>query len=162
MDTQLEEIDDADLKDHRNSCNHFFVGSEVENGRHCAFIFAMPSFSNSILNGKLDQGFSQLECATKVKLAIGFVLKNIEDGTCRYFCAQKNYTVMERSNLVCTQNDIVNLREKWQKVYFFSHCRRDKANNKNDFKNLQMVQFLLRQSITYPSVVKMLYYLNNF
>ena len=41
-----------------------------------------------------------------------FVLKDIEEGTCRYFYAHENNTVMEISKLVCTQDDMVNLKEK--------------------------------------------------
>ena len=110
-DTLPEGIDDAELKGELNSCNHFLVDSEPEKGRHCVFNFAMSSFNNSFLYKKLDHVFNQLKCAAKVNLAFGFVLKKFEDGTCRYFYADENNTVMEMSELVCTQDDMVNLKE---------------------------------------------------
>ena len=85
MDALLDDIDDAARKEEHNSCNHFLVDSELEKGKHCVFSLAMSSFKNSFLNKKLDRVFNQLECAAKVSLAFGFVLKNNEDGTCRHF-----------------------------------------------------------------------------
>ena len=69
----------------------------MENGRHRVFYFAMSSFDMSLLNDKLDYVFKELKCAAKVNLAFGFVLKNIEDGMCRYFYAHENNTIMERA-----------------------------------------------------------------
>ena len=54
----------------------------MENGRHRLFIFAMSSFDISLLNDKPDYVFKELKCAAKVNLAFGFVLKNVEDGSC--------------------------------------------------------------------------------
>ena len=36
---------------------------------------------------KLDTVFEKLKCAAKMNVAFGFVLKNIEDGSCRYYYA---------------------------------------------------------------------------
>ena len=71
----------------------------------------MSSFDISLLNDKLDYVFNELKCAAKVNLAFGFVLKNIEDGMCRYFYAHENTTIMERAKLVCTQVDMTNLKD---------------------------------------------------
>ena len=113
--SNLLEGDDADLKEELQACQHFLVDSELEKGRHRVFNFAMSTFDNSLINKKLDLVFKGLECAAKVNLAFGFVLKNVEDGSYRYFYAHENNTVMERSKLVCTPDDITNLKEKLQK-----------------------------------------------
>ena len=60
MDTLLQDTDDAELRE--------------------VFNFAMSSSNNSFLNRKLDRVFNRLKCETKVNLAFGFVMKNIEDG----------------------------------------------------------------------------------
>ena len=73
------------------------------------------TFDVSLLNDKLDYVFKDLKCAAKVNLAFGFVLRNIEDGSCRYFYPHENNTVMERSKLVCTQADMTNQTDKMQK-----------------------------------------------
>ena len=119
MDTLLENIDGAELKDEPNSYNHFLVDLELGKGRHCVFNFGMSYFNNSFLNEKLDHVSNQLKYAAKINLAFRFVLKNIEDGTCRYFYAHEN-TVMEKSKLVCTQDDMVNLKENAENGYCWS------------------------------------------
>ena len=107
------EDNNADLKEELQACQHFLVDSELEKGRHRVFNFAMSNFDNSLINEKLDLVFNGLRGAAKVNLAFGFVLKNVEDGSCRYFYAHENNTLMERSELVCTPDNITNLKEKF-------------------------------------------------
>ena len=80
----------------------------------------MSTFDNSLINGKLDLIFKGLKCAAKVNLAFGFFLKNVVDGLCRYVYAHENNTVMERSKLVCTPDNITNLIEIYRKWIFLS------------------------------------------
>ena len=77
-----------------------------------------------------------MNCAAKVNLAFGFVLKNFEDGLCTYFYTHENNTVMERSKPVCTPNDIANLREKLQKMDTIDLCTRGRDNTKGKFYKL--------------------------
>ena len=85
MHTLLEDIGDGELEEELSSFKLFLNDSEVEKGRHCVFNFTMSSFNISFLNQKLDHVLNQLKCAIKVNITFGFVLKNIEAGTCRYF-----------------------------------------------------------------------------
>ena len=124
------DVDDQSLREELVSCKHFLTDTEMENGRHRVFNFAMSSFDMSLLNDKLDYVFKELKCAAKVNLAFGFVLKNIEDGMCKYFYAHENNTIMEKSKLVCTPDDIVNLIEKLQKMDIIDLCTRERANTK--------------------------------
>ena len=82
MNTHLEDINDAELKEELSSCNHFLVDSEFKKGRNFVFSFAMSSVNNSFLNKNLDNLFNQREDAAKVNLAFGFVLKNFGTGIC--------------------------------------------------------------------------------
>ena len=108
----LLEDDDAYLKEELQPHQHFLADPELEKGRHRVFNFAMSTFDNSLIDQKMDLLSKGLKCAAKVNLAFAFVLRNVEDGTCVYFYAQENNTVMERSKLVCTPDDIINLKEK--------------------------------------------------
>ena len=130
------EDDDADLKEELQVCQHFLVHSELEKGRYRVFNFAMSTFDNSLNNKKSDLVFNGLNCAGKVNLAFGFVLKNVEDGSCRYFYAHENNTLMERSKLVCTPDDIINMKEKLQKMDIVDLCTRDRAKTKWKFYKL--------------------------
>ena len=130
------EDDDSDLKEEIQACQHFLVDSELEKGSHRVFNFAMSTFDNSLIDKKLDLVFKGLECAAKVNLAVGYVLKNVADGSCRYFYAHENNTDLERSKLVCTPDDITNLKEKVQKMDIVDLCTRERAKTKWKFYKL--------------------------
>ena len=108
----------------------------MENGRHRVFNFAMSSFDMILLNDKLDYVFKELKCAAKVNFAFGFVLKNVEGGSSRYFYAHEDNTVMERSKLVCTQADMTNLKDRMQKTDIVDICTRERTNTKWKFYKL--------------------------
>ena len=110
--------------------------TEMENGRHRVFDFAMSSFDMSLLKDKLDYVFKELKCAAKVNLAFGFVLKNFELGMCGYFYAHESKTFMERSKLECTQADMTNLKDRMQKMGIVDICTRKRANTKWKFYKL--------------------------
>ena len=77
-----------------------------------------------------------MKCAAKVNLAFGFVLKNIEDGMCRYFYAHEITTIMERAKLVFTQADMTNLKDSMQKLHIVDDYTRERANTKCKFYKL--------------------------
>ena len=141
------DVDDQILREDLESCKHFLTDTEMGNGRHRVFNFAMSSFDISLLNDKLDYIFKELKCAAKVNLAFGFVLKNIEDGMCRYFYAHENNTVMERSKLGCTPDEITNLKKKLQEIDIIDLCTRERTNTKWKFykvTNLTIFASLLK------------------
>ena len=130
------EYDDAELKEELQACQNFLVDSELEKWKHRVFNFAMSTFENSLKNNKLDLVLKGLKCAAKVNIAFGFLLKNVEDGSWRYFHANENNTVTERSKLVCTPDNNTNLKEKLQKMDFVDLCTQEGANTKWKFYKL--------------------------
>ena len=109
LDDIMGDVDDQSLREELESCKHFLTDTEMENGRHRVFKFAMSTLTMSLLNTKLDYLLKEIKCAAKVNLAFRFVLKNFEDGMCRYFYAHGNNNIMEKWKLVCTQADLTNL-----------------------------------------------------
>ena len=101
----LEE-ENADLKEELQAFQHFLIDSELEKGRHRVFNFAMSTFDNSLIDKKLDLVFEGLECAAKVNFAFGFVLKNVKDGSCRYFYAHQKIQLWRGRNL-CVHRTIL-------------------------------------------------------
>ena len=105
----------VDVEDHRlgeelHSCQHFLADSELKRARQKVFNYAMGSLNGTIVIEKLDQFFNNLKCATKVNLAFGFILKNIEDGGFSFFYAHENNTLLDRSKPVCTRDDLAKLK----------------------------------------------------
>ena len=130
MEDIVGDVDDQNLREELESCNHLLTDTEMENGRHRVFNFAMSSFDVSLLNDKLDYVLKELKCAAKVNFAFGFVLENFEDGMCRYFYAHEDNTFMERAKLVCTQADMTKLKDRMQKIDIVDLCTRERANTK--------------------------------
>ena len=64
---EIEEVvDDQNLREELESCRHFLTATEMENGRHRFFNFAMSSFGMSLLIDTLDYVFKELKCAPKI------------------------------------------------------------------------------------------------
>ena len=134
----------------------------MENGRHRVFKFATFSFDMSLHNEKLDYVFKELKCAANVNFAFGFVLKNIEDGICRYSYAHENNTIVERSKIVCTQADMTNQKNRRQKLDFVELCTRGWANTKRKLYKLTILTIFASLLKAVAWVVKIQFYLNHF
>ena len=128
------EDDDADLKEELQAFHYLLVDSELEKGRHPVLTFAMSTFDNSLIK-KTGLVFKGLKCSAKVNLAFGFVLKNVEDGSCRFFYAHENNTVMAISKLVCTPADITNLKKIYRKWISLIFVHDKKPIPKGSFTN---------------------------
>ena len=141
------DVDDQSLREELESCKHFLTDTEMEKGRHRVFNFAMSSFDLSLLHDKLDYTFKELKCSAKVNFAIGFVLKNIEGGMCRYFHAHENNTNIDRAKPLCTQVHMTNLEDRMQKMVVVDICTHERANTKwklYKLANLTIFASLLR------------------
>ena len=109
---------------------------EPERVRHKVFNYAVETLNKTIVNEKLDQHFNKLNCSAKVNLAFGFILKNIEDAGFRYFYAHENNTLLDRSKLVCTHDDLVKLKYFLNKTDVIESCSRERTNTKWRFYKL--------------------------
>ena len=94
------------------------------------------------MNEKLDHFFNILKCAAKFNLAFGFILKNIEDGGFRYFYAHENNTLLDRSKLVCTQDDLAKLKDFLNKTDVIESCSPEEMNTKwRSYKLTNLTRF---------------------
>ena len=89
----------------------FLGDSDFERSRDKVFNYAVKTLNETTVNEKLDLFFNNLKSAAKVNLAFGFILKNIDDGSLRYFYAHENNTLLDRSKLVCTHDDLAKLKD---------------------------------------------------
>ena len=141
------DVDDRRLREELQSCRHFLVDSEIQKGRHSVFNFAVNNLTAQVFEEKLDRVLDKLKCVAKLNLALGFVLKNIEDGKFRYFYAHENNTLLERSKLVSNKNDMAKLKEILKKTDVIESCTKESINTKWRFlklTNLTIFVALLR------------------
>ena len=61
----------------------------MENKRRRVYNFAIDTLDSKNLLEEIDVVFDSLKCAAKLNVVFGFVLKNVEDGSCRYYYAHK-------------------------------------------------------------------------
>ena len=116
-----------------------YVDSQLEKGLHRVFNFALDSLSAEKINSKLDYVFQQLKCAAKINLAFGFVLKNIGDASCRYFYAHENNTLLEKSNLLRTGDDLEHIKTLLARKDVIESCARERVNTEWKFLKLTNV-----------------------
>ena len=130
------DVEDHKLREELRSCQHFLVDSELERARHNVFNYAVETLNETIVNEKLDHFFNNLSCAAKVNLVFGFILKNIEDGGFRFFHAHENNTLLDRSKLVCTHDDLAKLKDFLNQTDVIESCSRERTNTKWRFYKL--------------------------
>ena len=68
----------------------------MEIGRNKIYSFAMRTVDPERLLEIVDVVFDNLQWAAQLKVAFSFLLKNVEDGSCRYsYAHEKKYTIGE-------------------------------------------------------------------
>ena len=78
----------------------------------------------------MDRVLEKLKCVAKLNLALGFILKNIEDGKFRCFYAHENNTPLEQSKLVSNKDDMAKLKEILKKTDVIESCTKERSNKK--------------------------------
>ena len=136
MDDIMGDVDDQSLREELQSCRHFLVDSEIQKGRHSVFNFAVNNLTAQIIEEKLDRVLDKLQCVAKLNLALGFILKNIEDGKFRYFYAHENNTLFEQSKLVSNKDNMAKLKEILKKTDVIASCTQERSNTKWRFFKL--------------------------
>ena len=141
------DCDDQSLREQLQSCRQFLADSEIQKGRHSVFSFVVNNLTAQLIEEKLDCVLDKLRCVAKLILALGFILKNIEDGKFRYFYAHENNTLLEHSKLVSNNDDMAKLTEFLKKTDVIESCTKERSNTKWRFfelTNLTIFAALLR------------------
>ena len=102
----------------------------MENGRYIVFNFATNLLDADTLSQKLDTVFDKLKYAAKLNVSLGFSLKNIEDGTYRYYYTHENDTSMERSKFVETKEVLLKIKNVFSSTNVTGACTKERANTK--------------------------------
>ena len=103
LDEFMGDYDNQVLRQELAACQHFWIGSELVRGRQHVFNFASTNVTLKFLREKIQQVFERLHCAAKVNFALGFVLRNVEDGSYRYLNAHENSLLLDRSLLIANK-----------------------------------------------------------
>ena len=134
---KIDSLNNKNLQDQMQSCKHFNIDSEIEKARFKMFKYAIETLSTKIVEKRLDHVFKNLSCAAKVNLAFEFLLKNINSERFRYLYAHENNTLLDRSKLVCTKDDLTKLKDILNKTDLINSCSREKMSTKWRFYKLK-------------------------
>ena len=130
LESEELEKDNEQLQQELSACQHFFDDTEMENGRHQVFNFKLSKLDPHEINKKLKEVFEKLNCAAKVNLALGFILRNVDTDEYRYFYAHENNTFFEKSHLLCSKGDLVSLQDRIEKMDLVETCAQERENTK--------------------------------
>ena len=122
------DVEDLRLREEMRSCQHFLVDSELQRAKHKVFNYAVKNLNETLVKEELDHFFNNWKCAAKVNLTFCFILENIEDGGFRYFYADENNTLLDRSKLVCTHDDLAKLKDFLNETDVRESCSRERMN----------------------------------
>ena len=100
------------------------------------FNFAINNLTAQVIDEKLDCVLDKLNCVAKLNLALGFILKKIEDGKFRYFYAHENNTLLEQSKFVSNKEDMAKMKELLKKTDGLESCTKERTNTKWRFFKL--------------------------
>ena len=140
-------VDDQSLREELQSCRNFLVDSEKQKGRHSMFNFVVNNLTPQVNEEDMDRVLDKLKCVAKLNLALGFILKNIEDGKFRYFYAHENNTLLEQSKRVSNKDVMAKLKKILKKTDVIKSCTKERSNtNWRFFKltNLTIFAAILR------------------
>ena len=161
---ESEELDqnNEQLQQELRACQHFFEDTEMENGRHRVFNFKLSKLDPNEINEKLKEVFEKLNCAAKLNLALGFILRNVHTGEYRYFYAHEKNTFVEKSHLLCSKGDLVSLQDKVEKMDLVETCAQERENIKWRFALTTNVTIFCALLKTFQWDVSMLFFLNSY
>ena len=128
---ESEEVDqnNEQLQQELSAFQHFY--DEMEHERHRVFNFKLSKLDPNEINEKLKKVFDNLNCAAKVNLALGFILRNVDTDEYRYF--YENNTFFEKSHLLCSKGNLVSLQDRVEKMDLVETCARERENTKRRF-----------------------------
>ena len=132
---ESEELDqnNEQLQQELSACQHFFDDTEMENGRHRMFNSRLSKLDLNEINEKLKEVFEKLNCAAKVNLALGFILRSVDTEEYRYFFAHENNTLFGKSHLLCSKGDLVSLQDRVENMDLVEKCAQERENTKWQF-----------------------------
>ena len=116
--------------------------------------FAMDTLDPKYLLEKLDVVFDNLKCAAKLNVAFGFLVKVVEAGSCRYYYAHEINTLLERSKLVATTEDLTKDKNLLSSTDVIKSCTRERGNTKWNFYKLMHVTIFAALLKEVPMICK--------
>ncbi len=140
----LSEFEDNEQLRQELTCVKHFLRDYVLHQKHqTIFNFRMSDNTHESLNRHLDTVYNSLDCAAKLNISFGFILKNIDDDIgFRYFHAHTNNTVFDKPVMVATPGDMDFMKDRLDGEDFFEHMTRERPDTKWRFYKVTNVSVI--------------------
>ena len=137
----MEKIDNdsKSLKEELAACQHLFDNMHAEHGRQEVINFSLSDLDNKKINEKINEVFTNLNCAAKVNLALRFILRNVETNDYRYYYPHENNLLLDRAFLLSNRNDLLIIQNEIEKLDLIETCTQERQNSKWRFKEITNV-----------------------
>ena len=129
------DVDDQCLREELESCRHFLVDSAKQEGRHSVFNFAVNNLTAQVIEEKLNRVLDKLKCVAKLNLALGFILKNIEEGKFRFSMLMRTTPCWNSQNLWVTKTTWQNWNRFCRKQTWLNHAQKKGPIRSEGFLN---------------------------
>ena len=87
LDTIMGDHANQQLREELHLIEHFLVDSESNRGEEHVLNYALTELSPAVMAEKLRLVFANLDNTAKINVSLGFVLRNIESDSYRYYYA---------------------------------------------------------------------------
>ena len=93
-------------------------------------VFQLSKLDTKIINQIFEEVFNKLDAAAKIKIALGFVLRNVETGEYWFYYPHENNNLFEKSHLLCTKADLFTIQGKVEKFDIVEQCTKERQGTK--------------------------------
>ena len=109
------------------------MDSELNRGRQRVLKFASNDITPSFLQDLCMDAFRNLNWAAKVNFALGFVLRNVEEGSYCYYYAREKTILLEKSLLLAKNDGLLDVHKKLGDLNLVERSARKRSSTKWKF-----------------------------
>ena len=124
----------------------------MQNGRRRVYILAMDNLDPKYLMQEIDLLFDSVKCEADLNLALGFVLKNVTEGSCRYYYAHENIVILRLLLNIWRKSRIFYVTPK-----SLNRVQENELTPNLNYRSWWMLQFFQHDSTKLPWDAKTLY-----
>ena len=88
----------------------------------------------------MNKLFDNLKCEVKLNVSFWCILKNVGNGSCRYYYAPEKNTLLKRSKPLTTEEDLLKLKNTLSNALGVESCTRAPANTERKVYKLTNVK----------------------
>ena len=130
LDTIMGDHANQQFREELHLVEHFLVDSESTRGKEHVLNYALTELSPAVMAKKLRLVFANLKNTAEINVSLGFVLRNIESGSYRYYYAHENLLLFNTSQFLSNEKDLDNIIAKFHLEYFVERATRERPNTK--------------------------------